>query len=98
MTSAKGIYGTVIKKSKFKKIMKGILGIIAFIIGLRILILNSVFVQIIYKCKRISINVCSEIPFSKNPHHTETSQPIYYANQLTGFLTIPHRKVFPNRL
>ena len=40
MTSAKGIYGTVIKKSKFKKIMKGILGIIAFIIGLRILAID----------------------------------------------------------
>ena len=40
MASAKGIYGTVIKKLKFRKIMKGILGIIAFIIGLRILAID----------------------------------------------------------
>ena len=42
-------------------------------------------------CKRISINVCSEIPASKNPHHTETSQLIYFVNQLTGFYTIRER-------
>ena len=30
-------------------------------------------------CKRISINIFLEIPFSKNPHHTETSQPICFA-------------------
>ena len=36
MPSTKGIYGTEIKKLKFKEIMKRILGIIAFIIGLRI--------------------------------------------------------------
>ena len=35
MASTKRIYGSVIKKLKFKKIMKRILGIIAFIIGLR---------------------------------------------------------------
>ena len=84
MTSTKRIYGAVIKKLKFKKIMKRILGIIAFNIGLRILtidILSSVLVQIVYMCKSISINVCSVIPFSKNLHHTETSQPICFANQ-----------------
>ena len=32
-------------------------------------ILSSVLLQIVYMCKRISINVCSETPFSKNPHH-----------------------------
>ena len=36
MTSTKGIYRTVIEKLKFKKIMKIILGIIAFIIDMRI--------------------------------------------------------------
>ena len=41
MASTKRICGTVIKKLKFeKKIMKRILGIIAFIIGLRILTIN----------------------------------------------------------
>ena len=40
MASAKRICGTVIKKLKFKKIMKRILGVIAFIIGLRILIID----------------------------------------------------------
>ena len=36
MASTRGIYGTVTEELKFKKIMKIILGIIAFIIGLRI--------------------------------------------------------------
>ena len=36
-------------------------------------------------CERININVCAEIPFSKNAHHTETSELICFANQLTGF-------------
>ena len=40
MASTKRIYGIVIKKLKFKKIMKRILVIIAFIIGLRILIMD----------------------------------------------------------
>ena len=40
MASTKRIYKTVIKKLKFKKIMKRILGIIAFIIGLRILAID----------------------------------------------------------
>ena len=95
MASTKGIYGTVIKKLKLKKKMKRILGIIVFIIGLRIFtILSSALGQIVYMCKRISINVCSEIPFNKNPCHTETSQPICFANQLTGFYTI---RVFTER-
>ena len=33
----------------------------------------------------ISVNVRSEIPFSKNPHHRETSQPFFFGNQLAGF-------------
>ena len=40
MSLIKGIYGTVIKKLKFSKIMKRILGIIAFITGLRILTID----------------------------------------------------------
>ena len=41
MASTKRICGTVIKKLKFKKnIMKRILGIIAFITGLRILTID----------------------------------------------------------
>ena len=40
MSSTKGIYKTVIKKLKFYKIMKRILGIIAFITGLRILTID----------------------------------------------------------
>ena len=71
--------------------MKIILGIIALIIGVRVLtitILSSVLVQILYMCKRISINVRSEILFSKNLHPTETSQPICFANQLISFFTI----------
>ena len=40
MTSTKGIYGTVTKKLKFKKIMERILCIIAFVIGLRVLTTN----------------------------------------------------------
>ena len=41
MASAKEIYGTVIKKLKFKKIMERILDIIAFIInGLRVLTID----------------------------------------------------------
>ena len=36
MASTKGIYGTVINKLKFKKIMKRTLGIIAFVVGVRI--------------------------------------------------------------
>ena len=36
LASPKGMYGTGIKKLKYKKIMKRILGIIAFIIGLKI--------------------------------------------------------------
>ena len=89
MASTKGTYGTVIKKLKFTKIMKRILGIIAFTIGLRIFTIGikQCFVQIVYMCKKISINVCSEIPFSKNPHPKETSLPICFANQLTGFYT-----------
>ena len=41
-----------------------------------------------------------EIPFSKKPHHTETSQSICLANQLIGFPydTIPYRKVILIRL
>ena len=35
-----------------------------------------------------ALNVCLENLFSKNSHHTETSQPIRFANYLTGFLTI----------
>ena len=87
MASTKAIYGTVIKKLKFKKIMKIILDIIAFFIGVRfsLSILSSVLVQIEYMCKRVSVKVCSKIPFSKNPHRKETSQPICSANQLTGF-------------
>ena len=40
MASTKRMYGTAIKKLKFKKIMKTILGIIAFIIGLIILAID----------------------------------------------------------
>ena len=40
MASTKRIYGTVIKKLKFKKIIKRFLGITAFIIGLRILAID----------------------------------------------------------
>ena len=40
MASTKRICGAVIKKLKFKKIMKRILGAIAFIIGLRILVID----------------------------------------------------------
>ena len=40
MASTKRICGAVIKKLKFKKIMKRILGIIAFIIGLKILTID----------------------------------------------------------
>ena len=40
MASAKGIYRTDTKKLKFRKIMKRILGIIAFIIDLRILTID----------------------------------------------------------
>ena len=40
MASTKRMYRTVIKKLKFKKIMKTILGIIAFIIGLIILAID----------------------------------------------------------
>ena len=40
LASAKGMYGTGIKKLKYKKIMKRILGIIAFIIGLKIFTIN----------------------------------------------------------
>ena len=40
MASTKEIYGTAIKKLKFKKIMERILGIIAFIIGLRVLTID----------------------------------------------------------
>ena len=46
MASTKGIHGTVIKKLKFKKIMKRILGIITFIIGLKIFDINN---SIIYR-------------------------------------------------
>ena len=35
-----------------------------------------------------ALNVRLENFFSKNSHHTETSQPIRFANHLTGFLTI----------
>ena len=35
-----------------------------------------------------TLNVRLENFFSKNSHHTETSQPIRFANHLTGFLTI----------
>ena len=71
--------------------MRRILGIIAFIIGWRIftiMLLSSVLVQIVYMYKRISIDVFSEIPFCKNPQHTETSQLICFPNQLPGFNTI----------
>ena len=49
MASTKEIYVTDIKKLKFKKIMKKILSMIAFIIGLGILTieLSSVLVQIV---------------------------------------------------
>ena len=40
MASTKRTYGTVIKTLKFKKIMKRILVIIGFIVGLRILTIN----------------------------------------------------------
>ena len=90
MASTKRIYVTVIKKLKFEKIMKRILGIIAFIIGLKILTIDikQCLVQIVCLCQRIRISVCSETPFSKNRHHTEISQPICFANQQTGFFTI----------
>ena len=35
-----------------------------------------------------SINVCLEIPFSKKSCHIETSTPICFTIQLTGFYTI----------
>ena len=51
-------------------------------------ILSSVLVKIVYMCKKISINVCSQVPFSKNPHYTKTSQMICLTNQLAGFYTV----------
>ena len=45
-------------------------------------------------CKRINLNVCSEIPFSKNPHHTETSKLI--CDDWFLYDTIPQWKVFPS--
>ena len=41
MASTKGIYGTVTNKLKFKKIIKRILDITAFIIGLRVLTIDN---------------------------------------------------------
>ena len=42
---------------------------------------------VIFKTSYIyqNTNVCSEIPFSKNLYHTETSQLICNTNQWTGF-------------
>ena len=41
MASTKEIYGTVTNKLKFKKIIKRILDITAFIIGLRVLTIDN---------------------------------------------------------
>ena len=96
MASTKRICGTVIKKLKLKKkTMKRSLGIIAFIIGLRVLTINIRFVllQLVYMCKRISIDVCSETPFRNQSANL-------LRKSIDRFLydTSPHRKVFPNRL
>ena len=90
IVSTKGIYATVIEKLKYEKVMKIILGILLLFLawGFSLLLLSSVLVQIVYTCKRRSINFCSEIPFTKNPHHTETSQLICFVNQLTRFYTL----------
>ena len=37
---------------------------------------------------RQKLVVCSEIPFSKNSYHTETSQLICFANEMIGFYMI----------
>ena len=56
--------------------------------GVLLSTLSNVLVQLVYMCKGILLNVCLEKLFSKNSHHTETSQPICFANHLTGFLTM----------
>ena len=60
--------------------MKRIVDIYYWLEDLSLSILDSVLVQIVYICKRISINIYVEIPFTKNPHHTEISQMICFAN------------------
>ena len=52
--------------------------------------------DVIFKTSYIYRNayVCSEIPFSKNLYHIETSELIYNTNQLTRFYTI---RIFTER-
>ena len=51
-------------------------------------------------CKRISINVCSETPFSKKPTPHRNQSADLLRKSIDWFLydTSPHRKVFPSRL
>ena len=43
--------------------------------------------QYFWFCRQ-KLVVCSEIPFSKNSYHTETSQLICFANEMIGFYMI----------
>ena len=73
MAPTKGIF----KKNNEKNFRHDCFYLLAW--GFSLPIVISVLVQTVYMCKRISINIFLEIPFSKNPHHRETSQPICFA-------------------
>ena len=49
---------------------------------------NLIQASLCYILQTVSIKVYSVIPFSRNPHNTETGQLIWNANKLTNLYTI----------
>ena len=61
---------------------------------------NIIQVPPCHRLQTVSITAYSVIPFSRNPHKTETCHSTWNINKLTDLYTIqvPRPKVFPNRL